>query len=115
MIASTILWNLCDEVHWSLARIVGEGDCDVLVGAMVLCKAAEFVTNGASNYDPCKHNSSYERSVSMLQVACEGELKQSVHTIAAIKQPDELDVMLANPCRNVLLELDLRQIASEEL
>jgi hypothetical protein len=71
MVASTILRNLRDEVHRSLAWIMREGDCDVVVGAMVLRKAAEFVANSASNDSAGKHNGGYEIIVSVVKVGCE--------------------------------------------
>ena len=89
MVASAVLRNLRDEVHRSLAWIMREGDCDVVVGAMVLCKAAEFVANSASNDCPGKHNGGYKIIVSMVKVGCKSvKERKRQHTIATVEQPN---------------------------
>jgi hypothetical protein len=57
VVASTILRNLGDEVHRSLARIVGECNRNILVRAWGFGEAAELVANGASNDSSGKHDS----------------------------------------------------------
>ena len=39
--------------------------------------------------------------------------KENRPTIATVEQPDKLDVMLTNPCCDILLELELGQVASK--